>query len=152
LARGGELAARQDEQSTEITPEQLPLPGFDVIRWSSHIGPLPPAAQLAEYDALVPGLARELADAALADMAADRKINELEVETASKLDLRGQAYAILLTSVCVALAAVCLFVLDPPWLALSGAGVFGLGAVAPVINAFLHRGRMGHPGENPPQD
>ena len=112
------------------------LPGLEVFQYQ---GPLPPAAQLAEYDRIVPGLARQLADAALADMESDRRVTEIEVNTARSIDLRGQAFAIVLTSVCVFLAALCLFLLEPAWLAFSGAGIFGLGAVSPVINAFLRR-------------
>lgn len=153
LASGRELATRADTtepdqqiQDAEIIDDQpgqqLPLPGFGrIIQYEQHEGPLPSAAQLAEYDRVVPGLARELADAALANMASDRKITEIGVETARTLDVTGLRFAIVLTSVCVVLAAVCLFALEPPWLALSGAGLFGLGACAPVINGFLQRGR-----------
>jgi uncharacterized membrane protein len=101
---------------------------------------LPPASLLADYDAVVPGLAKDLADAALANMASDRMINETQVQTAKLLDLRGQRFAFALCAVCVALAAVCLFALHPAWFALSAAGLFGLGAAAPVVNAFLQRG------------
>lgn len=87
-------------------------------------------------------------------MDSDRRINELEVRTASKLDIRGQAIAAAISATCIVFALLCLFLLHPPWLALSGAGIFGLGAVAPVVNAFLQRGGPKQAGgsiPSPPQ-
>jgi hypothetical protein len=103
----------------------------------------------------MPGLAREIVDQAHANMDSDRKINELQVHTASALDTRGQVIAAAISGTCIVFALLCLFLLHPPWLAVSGAGIFGLGAVAPVINAFLQRGgpktaEDGDPSPQPP--
>jgi uncharacterized membrane protein len=162
--RGAELARRRrrdpnrDAQASEAEvtppPNQPTLPGFDAAVISySRSGPLPTAAELAEYDRFMPGLAREIVNQAHANMESDRTINELRVQTASKLDIRGQGIAATLSATCILFALLCLFRLHPEWLAVSGAGIFGLGAVAPVINAFLQRGgpTRADDSEPPPQ-
>lgn len=147
--RGAELERRRsrdphrDAQASEAEvvppPAQQVLPGFEATAYFRS-GPIPSAAELAEYDRFMPGVAREIVSEAHANMASDRRINELRVQTASKLDIRGQAFAFVLCTTCIVFALMCLFLLHPAWLAASGAGIFALGAIAPVINAFLQRG------------
>lgn len=88
----------------------------------------------------MPGLAREILNEAFANMASDRKINELAVETSAKLDTRGLWIAGGLCFTCIICALLCVFFAQPPALAGTAAGIFGLGAIAPVVNAFLTRG------------
>lgn len=91
LGRGGQLPARSDERrppdasqtvDAEVTPppNQPTLPGFDSAAFSisySRSAPLPMAAELAEYDRFMPGLAREIVNEAHANMASDRKSTRL---------------------------------------------------------------------------
>jgi hypothetical protein len=87
----------------------------------------------------MPGLAREIATEARANMASDREINELQVQTAAKLDTWGLAIARGISGSSIVCAMLCLFLLHPAGLAGTGAALFGLSAMAPVINAFLQR-------------
>ena len=100
LAQRGRVPARPDgggvdqrPVDAEVVPpaDQPALPAFEAaLIQHSRSGPLPSARELAEYDRLLPGLAREIVDEARANMASDRKINELAVQTSAELDKRGQ--------------------------------------------------------------
>lgn len=165
LARRGEVAPQRDAQAPEVevilTPDQPVVAGainveLRVVSLSRRNDGLPTAAELAEYDQVMPGLAREIVDQAHANMESDRKINELQVQTAATLDKWGLAIAGGISGTGIGCAMLCLFLLHPAGLALSGAGIFGLAAAAPVINAFLQRQSKGA-GENkftspPPPD
>ncbi|SNS54189.1 hypothetical protein SAMN05421642_103213 [Rhodococcoides kyotonense] len=72
-------------------------------------------------------------------MDSDRRVNELAVETAARLDRNGQRWAAIFALLCLIGVASSLFLVDDTWLAAAGAGIFGLGAAAPVINSFLQR-------------
>lgn len=156
LARRRDCNPQRDAQASEpevVPPADQPvIPGLETATYFRYSvsGPIPAAAELAEYDRLMPGLAREIVNQAHANMDSDRRINELQVQTASKLDTRGQAIAAAISGTCIVFALLCLFLLNPPWLAVSGAGIFGLGAVAPVINAFLQRGGPKYAADNNP--
>ncbi|AYJ49016.1 DUF2335 domain-containing protein [Rhodococcus sp. P1Y] len=145
--------ADADAESEVIPPEQMELPfeGSVTLKYSRS-GPLPSAAELADYERVMPGLAREIVDEAHANMRSDRRINEVGVDTAVKLDLRGQLYAILLCVACLALAACCVFLIDNSTVAIGGATVFGIGAAAPVVNSFLQRKSSDRPDSDPGQE
>jgi hypothetical protein len=147
LERRREVASQRDEQTPEVevvVPADEPAPpGLTYVGLTVSISRsddwLPTAAELAEYDRLMPGLAREIVHEARANMASDRKINELQVQTAAALDKWGLAIAGGISGSSIVCAMLCLFLLHPASLAGTGAAIFGLGAMAPVINAFLQR-------------
>jgi hypothetical protein len=147
LERSREVASRRDAQTSEaevIPPPDRPVtPGFTYVGLTVSLSrsgdQLPAAAELAEYDRFMPGLAREIVNEAHANMASDRKINELQVQTAAKLDTWGLVIAGGISGSSIVCAMLCLFLLHPAGLAGTGAAIFGLGAMAPVINAFLQR-------------
>jgi hypothetical protein len=148
LERRREVASQRDAQTPEVEvvlpPDQPVVPGainvaLNVVSLSPSSDRLPTAAELAEYDRLMPGLAREIVNEAHANMASDRKINELQVQTAATLDKWGLAIAGGISGSSITCAMLCLFLLHPASLAGTGAAIFGLGAMAPVINAFLQR-------------
>lgn len=160
--RGGE-PAQPDGASTDADqraadprvappPNQPPLPitlGLQISQQRFHFGPIPSAIDLAEYERYFPGLGRQIVAQAFANQESDRRINEQRVDTSRRLDLRGQWWAGGLCSGSTACALASLFLLHPPWLAISGAGIFGVGALAPVVSAFLRRGGT-QPGDAPP--
>lgn len=161
LGRGRRQPARSDAQhldeplDAEVVPppNQPAFPGFEGSAFSfsyTRSAPMPPASELAEYERFMPGLAREIVNEAFANMASDRKINELAVETSAKLDIRGLWIAGALCATCILCALLCLFFVQPPLLAGTGAGIFGLGAIAPAINAFLNRGSAKEEPSTPP--
>ncbi|MBX9147762.1 hypothetical protein [Rhodococcus qingshengii] len=128
----------------------LPFERGALVQYSRS-GPIPLAAELADYERAIPGLGREIADEAHANMRSDRKINELAVETATTLDKRGQIYAFLLSLICIAMCFTCLFFLEGGK-AIAGATLFGLGAAGPVVNSFLQRKGNDGPPPAPPLD
>jgi hypothetical protein len=159
LERRREVSSQRDAQSPEVEvvlpPDQPVGPGsinveLRVVSLSRRDDGLPTAAELAEYNRVMPGLAREIVDQAHANMASDRKINELQVQTAATLDKWGLAIAGGISGTGIGCAMLCLFLLHPAGLAVSGAGIFGLAAAAPVINAFLQRRGSKGAGDDKP--
>jgi uncharacterized membrane protein len=108
----------------------------ETIEISYRSGPLPPASEFQEYDAVLPGSAERIirqfeieADARRADK---RKRTDAEIERGA----RGQHYAFSLALGFLAIAALALY-LNQPWIA----GVFGIGTASAIVLGFLTDGK-----------
>jgi uncharacterized membrane protein len=110
-----------------------------------HLGPLPPPAQLAEYEAIYPGAARAIFELAEQNAAHTREM-ELRAIKLQRLDVllaRLLPFALVLAFLSV---SVVMGIFANPWV--GGAGLFG--AMAYVLVAYL-TGRMPTRSSDPSQ-
>ena len=100
--------------------------------WSYRSGPLPEAAELARYDAVVPGAADRLLSMAEREQAHRHGVQITVVSGEQKRQARGQFYALIIAlALCAAgITAICLHE--------EKIGAAAFGAMAVSIGAFLY--------------
>jgi len=140
----------EGDPSTEITPDSELLYGEPVDERTSgrvfaaqHFsGPLPPPESLGQYDAVVPGLAREIVEQWKGETSHRHKtIDELRATDREALRLyhegekRGQRYALVATALMLAVVLVVAIVLDQPIVGIAGIGA----SLAALAWAFRRR-------------
>lgn len=95
-------------------------------------GPLPRPQDLAAYDDVYAGLAREIVGMARAEQGHRQKMEELEVRQPYKLATRGQWFGIIALIVMTGLAAYMVYRGQPEW----ATGIAGL-EIAGVVGVFV---------------
>ena len=101
-------------------------------------GPIPHGDILRSIDEVVPGAAAEIVREAHENMRCDRENETRYSKAVVKLDLRGQLMAYSLTFI-FGLASFLLFLRGSN----PGGITLGIGALAPIVKAFLDRGTAG---------
>lgn len=95
---GGDDVARRDadaDAAGEIhRPQWQQDPMIVVAQSSAHSGPMPSPQTLAEYDQVVPGLAREIVDMAKAEQTHRHSMEDLVVRGDRDATSRGQKFGL----------------------------------------------------------
>lgn len=111
-------------------------PDYDVtVTGAFRSGPIPPPAELASYEEVVPGAAKAIIDAWITESQHRRRLEERELERTHAVERRAQWLAFSFTLAALAVTALCAF-LDADW----AAAIIGGGTIASVTAAFLRRG------------
>lgn len=111
----------------------------------AHRGPLPRPQDLAKYNEVYDGLAREIVQMAKAEQAHRHEIERLEVQQPFRLASRGQQYGLAALIVLAMLAGFMVYKGSPEW----AAGIAGLELTA-VVSIFVtgqRRGRSDDSGD-----
>lgn len=94
---GGDNLARRDSEADvgEVhQPQWAQDPMIVVAQSSAHSGPMPSPQTLAEYDQVVPGLAREIVDMAKAEQMHRHSMEDLVVRGEHDASRRGQKFGL----------------------------------------------------------
>jgi uncharacterized membrane protein len=106
---GGDEVQRHDDVADGgiHEPQQLPQwqqdPLIRVVQ--SHSGPMPPPSVLAQYDQVVPGLARDIVEMAKAEQAHRHSLEDVVVHGDRDATRRGQHYGLIALVLMLAIAA-----------------------------------------------
>lgn len=140
--KGSPTSAADVERVSEIEAidpvlQQLPSEQREAIiavveRQLSHSGPLPPPAQLREYDAVLPGLAERIVRLTEREQEHRHQIVDLTVRRSARLRDRGQLLGMLALVLVLAFGGLLIWAGQP-----ATAGAVAIALVIGVVSIFV---------------
>ncbi|MDK8499691.1 hypothetical protein QP921_02610 [Corynebacterium pseudodiphtheriticum] len=133
-------ARLRPSRGTDQLPDEQVLTGTGRFAAVAFHGPIPPPSVIKDYNRISEGAGSQILRDAHEDAVQDREVSRRSFEFAIFEAKVRLVAAVMLPLLAFLFISLFLFFLEPPE-SLVGAGVAGIGGVAPLVHALLNRGK-----------